>query len=110
MARAVDDTFPAMAADDRLPDARDGGGAPSSFWWGVSSSAYQTEDPALAPGDPMAFATDWDLFRRAGRLRVDKGDGTRSFSRMERDVAALRTLGVSHYRFGVEWARVEPRP
>ena len=29
---------------------------------------------------------------------------------MARDRKALSELGVSHYRFGIEWARVEPEP
>jgi beta-glucosidase len=79
------------------------------FWWGISSSAYQTEERA-STGARAEFLTDWDRFQRAGRLRHDKLDGTRAWSRFDRDLAALRSLGVTHYRFSVEWARVEPRP
>lgn len=83
---------------------------PAQFIWGVSSSAYQTEDVALSPRDRFYFKTDWDLFYDSGRLKHAKGDGTYSFTEYERDIQALKELGVSHYRFGVEWARVEPEP
>jgi len=80
------------------------------FWWGIASSPYQTEDPGSEPGQAQFFETDWDLFAAAGRVVEGRGEGTRSWSRFERDVEALRALGVTHYRFGVEWARIEPRP
>jgi beta-glucosidase len=74
------------------------------FWWGIATSAYQTED--VADG----FKTDWDLFYEAGKLKEPKGHGTYSYSMVERDIEALKKLGVTHYRFNIEWARVEPRP
>jgi beta-glucosidase len=77
------------------------------FWWGVSTAPFQTEE---SPTEPPAFRTDWDLAADRGTLRHRRGAATRSFSSIERDVAALLQLGVSHYRMGVEWARLEPRP
>ncbi len=38
------------------------------FWWGISSSAFQTEDRGEKPGSPNYFKTDWDLFAEAGRV------------------------------------------
>lgn len=78
------------------------------FWWGVSTSGYQTEDKGYPPGDPRYFRTDWDLFIEKGRA-PERGDATRSYSLFEKDLALLRDIGVNHYRFGVEWARVEPQ-
>lgn len=75
----------------------------------MSSSSFQTEDPPAAER-AEAFSTDWDRCYREGRLRHGRGRGTRAWSRFDRDLEALRWLGVSHYRFSVEWARVEPRP
>ena len=77
------------------------------FWWGVAASAYQSEDLGNSP----AFQTDWDLFAaQRGRVRQPKGQGIYSYSQVDRDIAALKQLGVTHYRFGIEWARVEPEP
>ncbi len=80
------------------------------FWWGISTSAYQTEDVGAKPGEPGFFKTDWDLFYDAGKIPEPRGDGTFSFSQVDRDIRALKELGITHYRFGVEWARLEPRP
>lgn len=33
-----------------------------------------------------------------------------SWSEFDRDVAALKRIGVTHYRFSLEWARIEPSP
>ncbi len=80
-----------------------------AIWYGISTSPYQTEDPGHKPGEPQFFQTDWELLVERGRLSKAKGDGTWSYTEARRDIDALKWLGVTHYRFGVEWARVEPR-
>jgi len=90
------------------------------FWWGISTSAYQFEEPAAqstsAPSDSkdvtanLSFQTDWDLSYQAGKIKTPRDDRVASYSHAERDISALKQLGVTHYRFGVEWARVEPKP
>jgi beta-glucosidase len=80
------------------------------FWWGISSSAFQTEDRGEAPGSPNYFRTDWDLFADAKRVPPKGDDAVFSWSQFDRDLEALRKIGVNHYRFSVEWARVEPQP
>lgn len=79
------------------------------FWWGVSTSGYQTEDKGYSPDDPRYFKTDWDLYIETGRA-PDRREGTYSYTQFDKDLALLKQIGVNHYRFGVEWARVEPRP
>jgi len=32
------------------------------------------------------------------------------WNRVGEDVALLARLGIRHYRMGLEWARIEPRP
>jgi len=74
------------------------------FWWGVSTAPFQIEEP-----DPSRrFATDWDLFADRGKLKTPRDQRVASFQHMDRDIAAMKALGVTHYRFGIEWARVEP--
>ncbi|MBN8709470.1 MAG: glycoside hydrolase family 1 protein [Verrucomicrobia bacterium] len=80
------------------------------FWWGISSSAFQTEDRGEKPGSPNYFKTDWDLFAEAGRVPPKGDDATFSWSQFDKDLEALKKIGVNHYRFGVEWARIEPHP
>lgn len=80
------------------------------FWWGISSSSFQNEDRAEKPGSPNYFETDWDLFAKAGRV-PEKGDtAVFSWSAFDKDLEALKKIGVNHYRYGIEWARVEPEP
>jgi beta-glucosidase len=81
---------------------------PPPFWWGVSASSYQTEDKGTSIGG-KGFATDWDLFKEMGGV-VARDDRVASYSNFERDLTALKRLGVTHYRFSIEWARVEPSP
>jgi beta-glucosidase len=97
----VPDVFTLHPADFRPID-------PPPFWWGVSASSYQTEDQSTGIAK-NGFLTDWDLFRqtRGGEARDDR---VASYSNFERDLTALKQLGVTHYRFSIEWARVEPTP
>lgn len=84
---------------------------PQPFWWGVSTSPYQVEGPArLDGGESRSFKTDWDLLNELGKLKAARDRRIDSFECFERDLAALKYLGVTHYRFGIEWARVEPAP
>jgi len=79
------------------------------FWWGVSTSGYQTEDRIYPPGHPFYFKTDWDLYIEQGHA-PEQRNGTFSWTHFDKDLALLKAVGVNHYRFGIEWARVEPRP
>ncbi len=79
------------------------------FAWGISTSSYQYEDPAVKPGTPEAFTTDWDLMVAKGAA-PEKGQAVYTWTHFDKDLAALRKIGVTHYRFSLEWARIEPRP
>ncbi|MCX7868341.1 MAG: family 1 glycosylhydrolase [Terrimicrobiaceae bacterium] len=79
------------------------------FAWGISTSSYQYEDPATAPGTPAHFSTDWDILVSQGKA-PPKGNALYSWSRFEKDLEALERIRPTHYRFSIEWARVEPRP
>lgn len=80
------------------------------FWWGVATSPYQNEDRGEPAHSPNFFKTDWDVFGEAGRVPIRGEAAVFSWSQFDLDLEALRRLGVTHYRFGVEWARVEPQP
>lgn len=79
------------------------------FAWGISTSSYQYEDPAVKPGDPDYFQTDWDILVAQGKA-PPKGNALYSWTHFDKDLAALKKIGVTHYRFSIEWARVEPQP
>ena len=79
-----------------------------NFAWGISTASYQYEDPAVKPGDADYFSTDWDiLISQHGA--PEKGNALYSWTHFDKDIAALKKIGVTHYRFSIEWARIEPR-
>jgi beta-glucosidase len=80
------------------------------FWWGTSTASFQNEDRGMSSDDPMNFRTDWDVFAEEGKAPARGDKAVFSWSRFDLDLKALRQLGVSHFRFGVEWARIEPEP
>jgi beta-glucosidase len=77
------------------------------FAWGVSTSSYQYEDPDLKPSDE--FSTDWDVLIAQGAA-PKKGNAVYSWSDWDKDFATIKKLGLTHYRFSVEWGRIEPQP
>lgn len=79
------------------------------FWWGTSTAPFQNEDKGCAPGSKWYFKTDWDHFAEEGGAPPRGDNAVFSWSEFDKDLAALKQLGVNHFRFGVEWARVEPR-
>jgi len=82
---------------------------PQPFAWGISTSSYQYEDPAVVKGTPEYFQTDWDLMVDKGGA-PQKGNAVYTWTHFEKDLEALKKIGVTHYRFSIEWARVEPTP
>ncbi|CAK6448613.1 unnamed protein product [Pipistrellus nathusii] len=81
---------------------------PEGFIWSAASAAYQIEGAWREDGKGLSI---WDTFSHTP-LKVandDTGDvACDSYHKIAEDVAALRTLGVSHYRFSVSWPRVLP--
>ncbi|MFZ4716632.1 MAG: family 1 glycosylhydrolase, partial [Chthoniobacterales bacterium] len=80
-----------------------------SFWWGTSTASFQNEDRGSTPGSKWYYRTDWDCFADEGGAPPRGDEGVFSWSEFDKDLAAIRKLGVNHFRFGVEWARIEPR-
>ncbi len=82
---------------------------PPGFLWGAATSAYQVEGSPLADG---AGPSIWQRFARTpGRIaNGDSGDiACDHYRRMESDVALMRELGLTAYRFSVNWGRVLPQ-
>lgn len=79
------------------------------FAWGISTSSYQYEDPDVKPGTPEYFSTDWDILVSQGKA-PEKGNALYTWSHFDKDLEALKEIGVTHYRFSLEWARIEPKP
>jgi len=79
------------------------------FAWGISTSSLQYENRAEKPGNPDYFLRDWDLLVQKKGAPVI-GHALYSWSDFDKDLKALKKIGVTHYRFSIEWARVEPEP
>ncbi len=76
--------------------------APKGFLWGTAISAYQSEGNNTN--------TDiWLLETLKPTLYKDRsGDACDSYHRFAEDIALNAALGFNTYRFGIEWARIEP--
>ncbi len=82
---------------------------PAQFLWGVASSAYQTEGYPTAHGGGGSI---WDTFCAQDGKIADGTDGsiaTDSYHRYQEDIALIRQMGLSVYRFSISWARLDPQ-
>ncbi|MCP3733440.1 family 1 glycosylhydrolase [Sphingomonas sp. RP10(2022)] len=77
---------------------------PNGFLWGTAISAHQSEGGntnsdswLLETNTPTAF-------------RDPSGDACDSYHRYTEDLDIAASLGLNCYRFGIEWARIEPAP
>ncbi|MBB2947333.1 beta-glucosidase [Actinoplanes lutulentus] len=74
------------------------------FLWGASTSPHQTEgantnsDWWHLENDPASFISE------------RSGDAVDSYRRYGEDMRLLAGAGLTAYRFGIEWARIEPNP
>ncbi|MCX4647359.1 family 1 glycosylhydrolase [Streptomyces sp. NBC_01446] len=74
----------------------------STFLWGAATAPHQIEGNNVN--------SDW--WAREGQMpgMERSGDAVDSYHRYEEDMRLLADAGLTAYRFGVEWARVEPVP
>ena len=70
------------------------------FLWGAATSAHQTEGNNIN--------SDWWGYERLGIVAERSGDAVDGYHRFPEDMALLAAAGLNAYRFGIEWARVEP--
>jgi beta-glucosidase len=82
---------------------------PDDFLWGVATSAYQIEGAATEAGRAPSI---WDTFSHGQGTIADGSSGDLAvdhYHRFADDVALMRALGVSAYRFSLSWPRILPR-
>ncbi|WNM31936.1 family 1 glycosylhydrolase [Streptomyces sp. Li-HN-5-11] len=72
------------------------------FLWGAATSPHQVEGNNL---NSDAWAREY-----FGPGREPSGDACDSYHRYGEDMRLLADAGLTAYRFGVEWARIEPVP
>jgi len=76
----------------------------SEFLWGVAISAYQAEGGYNRPGEPQ---TNWALAEASNQVEP-LGRSADFWRHYREDFAACRRLGLSAFRLGIEWSRVQP--
>lgn len=77
---------------------------PDSFRWGSATAAHQIEG-----GNTN---NDWWRFEHTPGSGVveSSGDACDSWHRWPEDVELVAGMGLDHYRFSLEWSRIEPEP
>lgn len=81
---------------------------PPGFRWGVSTSAYQIEGAVDEDGRGRST---WDLFcAEPGRIKDGSSGAIAAdhYHRYKDDVALMKELGISDYRFSIAWPRIVP--
>jgi Glycosyl hydrolase family 1 len=75
---------------------------PDGFLWGVATAAHQVEGNNVA-------CDAWLMEHLPGTVyREPSGDAIDFYHRYPDDIAVIAALGLNAFRFGVEWARIEP--
>lgn len=72
------------------------------FLWGSATAPHQVEGNNTN--------SDWWARERSKPLDQRSGDACDSYHCYGEDMALLADAGLNAYRFGIEWARVEPMP
>ena len=75
---------------------------PAGFRWSTATAAHQIEG-----GN---WNNDWWLWEHTpgSGCQESSGDACDSWNRWPEDVALVRELGLTDYRFSLEWSRIEP--
>jgi beta-glucosidase len=77
---------------------------PEGFLWGASTAGHQVEGGNVnADLWPLEWAED-------SRFNEPSGDACDHYHRYPEDIALLAELGLTAYRFSLEWSRIEPEP
>jgi beta-glucosidase len=75
---------------------------PDGFLWGAATSPHQVEGNNVS--------SDWWAREDVMPGMQRSGDACDSYHRYRQDMELLAGAGLNAYRFGIEWARVEPVP
>jgi beta-glucosidase len=81
---------------------------PNDFIWGTATASYQIEGAFDVDGRGTSI---WDTFSKTPGKVVngDTGDNACDhYNRFDEDIAIMKYLGVSAYRFSIAWPRLFP--
>ncbi len=73
---------------------------PDGFLWGASTAPHQIEGNNVN--------SDWWAREQVAAGMERSGDAVDSYHRYPEDMRLLADAGLNAYRFGIEWARIEP--
>lgn len=79
---------------------------PQGFLWGASSSAFQIEGGWDEDGKGKTVA-DYNSFKKADR-QADSKVASDFYHHWKEDIALMKELGLTMYRFSIAWARIIP--
>jgi beta-glucosidase len=77
---------------------------PRGFLWGAAISAHQSEGGNVNSDSWLLEHLPETVYKEPS------GDACDSYRRYEQDFDTARSIGLDCYRFGIEWARIEPEP
>lgn len=80
------------------------GRIPKGFLWGAAISAHQSEGNNVQSDSWLLENLPETVYKEPS------GDACDSYHRYAQDFAIARAIGLNCYRFGIEWARIEPEP
>jgi len=81
---------------------------PEGFHWGTATASYQIEGAWREDGKGESI---WDRFAHtAGKIKNgDTGDiACDSYHRYREDIALMREMNLTSYRFSIAWPRIQP--
>ncbi len=81
---------------------------PKGFLWGASTSAYQVEGAAFEDGKKASQQDiiNQDSYKRFGFATAEIASD--EYHHYKEDVALMKEMGFSSYRFSIAWARIFP--
>lgn len=82
---------------------------PEDFIWGTATASYQIEGAFNTDGRGESI---WDRFSKTPGKVVNGDTGDQAcdhYNRFEEDIAIMKDLGVSAYRFSIAWPRLFPQ-
>ena len=72
---------------------------PPDFMWGVATASHQIEG---------GNTNNWSRFEPSSKSGQHSGDACDHWNRRIEDLELIQNLKVTHYRFSLEWSRIEP--
>src|SRR5262245_50368481 len=82
---------------------------PKGFYWGTATASYQIEGAWNEDGKGPSI---WDTYAHTpGKIKNgDTGDiANDHYHRYKEDVALMKSIGASAYRFSISWPRIFPK-